>query len=61
MQSKIFFKKIFLILLFILAIGLIFWPILFGGQMMNDFFGLDLAHYKFLSDFDSDDCASRDF
>ncbi len=30
---------------------LIFWPILFGGKIINDFFGLDLAHYKFLSDF----------
>jgi len=34
-----------------LAVGAIFWPILFGGKIVNDFFGLDLAHYKFLSDF----------
>ncbi len=36
---------------FLIPAVLIFWPILFGGKMINDFFGLDLAHYKFLSDF----------
>jgi len=50
MHSKIFFN-LSIILLFVIAIGMIFWPILFGGKVINDFFGLDLAHYKFLSDF----------
>ncbi|MCX6813459.1 MAG: hypothetical protein NTV77_03210 [Candidatus Azambacteria bacterium] len=51
MHLKIFSNKIFIIFLFVLAILLIFWPILFGDKTINDFFGLDLAHYKFLSDF----------
>jgi len=51
MRLKMFSKKVAIIFLFILAIGIIFWPILFGGKVINDFFGLDLAHYKFLSDF----------
>lgn len=42
------FTAIFLI---IISAVLIFWPTLFGGKMINDFFGLDLAHYKFTNDF----------
>ena len=36
---------------FLIPVILIFWPILFGGKVINDFFGLDLAHYQFIADF----------
>ena len=38
-------------LVFIGATILIFWPALFGGKIINDYFGLDLAHYRFTGDF----------
>ncbi|MEK7578841.1 MAG: hypothetical protein AAB456_03970, partial [Patescibacteria group bacterium] len=44
-------KNLFFLFLFIFSILLVFWPILFEGRMINDFFGLDLAQYKFLTDF----------
>lgn len=46
-----FSKKILILFLFAGAIGAILWPTLFGGKVINDFFGLDLAHYKFTKDF----------
>ena len=49
MHLKISFKLI--IILFFLSAIVIFWPILFGGKVINDFFGLDLAHYQFSKDF----------
>lgn len=51
----IFITKIgrILAIFFIFFIGLaaVFWPILFGNKVINDFAGLGSAHYKFLSDF----------
>ena len=46
-----YYKKTLIIFLFFLAVGSIFWPVLFGEKTINDFFGLDLAHYKFTNDF----------
>ena len=51
MRLKMFSKKIFIFSFLILAVTAILWPILFNGQVINDFFGLDLAHYKFSKDF----------
>lgn len=47
-------KYNFAIFIFLIITGsatLIFWPSLFNGKIINDFFGLDLAHYKFTADF----------
>ena len=54
--KKIIFSNRFdggLIFFFLFFVGLvlIFWPALFGGKVINDFFGFDLAQYKFLTDF----------
>src|SRR3989344_269857 len=46
---KFGFAAIFLII--IGSVILIFWPALFGSKVINDFFGLDLAHYQFTVDF----------
>ena len=51
MLSKIFSKKLSIIFILALSTGAIIWPILFGGKVINDFFGLDLAHYQFSEDF----------
>ncbi len=50
MRSKIYFN-LSIAFLFTFSAALIFGPALFGGKIINDFFGLDLAHYKFASDF----------
>ncbi|MBU2082178.1 hypothetical protein KKH14_01995 [Patescibacteria group bacterium] len=39
------------IFLFLICLLVIFGPILFGDKVIDDFFGLDLAQYKFLTDF----------
>jgi len=51
MRLKMFSKKIAIVFIFSLAVGMIIWPALFGDKVINDFFGLDLAHYKFTEDF----------
>ena len=51
--SNKFIDGLVIFFLFFVGIVLIFWPILFGGKVINDFFGLDLAQYKFLADFGS--------
>jgi len=50
--SNRFTVKLAMFLLFFLVLVAIFWPILFSGKVINDFFGLDLATpYKFTKDF----------
>ncbi|MBI2446575.1 MAG: YfhO family protein [Parcubacteria group bacterium] len=44
-------KLLLIILLFIVATLFIFWPILFGGMVVNDHYGFDLGTYKFFKDF----------
>ena len=44
-------KILFIILLFSMAALFIFWPILFGGMVVNDYYGFDLGTYKFFKDF----------
>ena len=51
MRLKTFFKKILILFLVAVAAGTILWPILLDGKVINDFFGLDLAHYQFSKDF----------
>ncbi len=52
MPLKMYYKKIAIIFLFILATGTIFWPILFGGKIIDDVFNVGLiGHYKFTADF----------
>ena len=51
MRLKMFSKKIVIVSIFSLAVVTIIWPALFGDKVINDFFGLDLAHYKFTEDF----------
>ena len=49
-NNKFAVGSVIFFLLFLAAI-LIFGPILFDGKVIDDFFGLDLAQYKFLTDF----------
>lgn len=44
-------KGLLIFFVFLISLTVIFWPILFGGKVINDFAGLGYAHYKFLSDF----------
>ena len=47
-----FAGRLALFFLFFCGVTIIFWPILFGGNVINDFFGFDLATpYKFTKDF----------
>ncbi len=46
-----YYKKIAIIFLFLLAAGAIFWPILFDGMVINDRYGFDLSHYNVVKDF----------
>ena len=47
-----YYKKIAVVFLFILAAGAIFWPILFSEKIIDDVFGVGLSgHYKFTADF----------
>jgi len=44
-------KILFVLLLFTVVALFIFWPILFGGMVVNDYYGFDLGTYKFFKDF----------
>src|SRR3989344_2179300 len=44
-------KILFVLLLFTVVALFIIWPILFGGMVVNDYYGFDLGTYKFFKDF----------
>ena len=44
-------KGLTIFFVFFISLLVVFWPILFGDKVINDFAGLGSAQYKFLSDF----------
>src|SRR3989344_8733135 len=51
MNCRKFIEKLAIFFIFFIGLSAIFWPILFGDKIINDFSGLGSAQYKFLGDF----------
>ena len=49
--SNTFVRGLAIFFLFALISAAIFWSILFGGMVVNDYYGFDLGTYKFFKDF----------